>query len=90
MQWTTWSFPTRLHFGRGALESLAPALQDSLGSRVLVVTDPGMVGTPPLAALLTHLDDAGIAHAVFSGISPNPAAPACARTTPMPLISGCS
>jgi alcohol dehydrogenase class IV len=75
MSWTTWSFPTRIHFGAGALESLAPALRDGLGSRALVVTDPGMIGTDPLEALLLHLEDADIPCAVFSGISPNPSAP---------------
>ena len=75
MSWTTWSFPTRVHFGEGALESVSATLQEGLGTRVLVVTDPGMLGTAALETLLAHLSDAGIAHAVFSGISPNPAAP---------------
>ena len=49
--------PDAVHFGRGALASLAPAVA-RLGRRALVVVDPFLAGTPEFAEALAALDAA--------------------------------
>jgi len=71
----SWGFPTHIRFGAGALTELSSALRGGLGTKPLIVTDPGMVGLPPYEAVLHELKKQSVPFAVFSGISPNPAAP---------------
>ncbi|MCA9520634.1 MAG: iron-containing alcohol dehydrogenase [Myxococcales bacterium] len=68
------SFPTQIVFGEGALAALPELLDACGGTRVLVVTDRGLVGLPPFAALIQRLDEAQIPHALFDGVHPNPKA----------------
>ena len=75
MSISSWGFPTNIQFGAGALSELVPALKGGIGSKPLIVTDPGMVGLPPYESVLQELQRQGVPFAVFSGISPNPEAP---------------
>jgi len=61
--------PDAVHFGRGALASLAPAVA-RLGSRALVVVDPFLRGTPAFAGALDALDAAGVAVHVHDEVVP--------------------
>lgn len=64
--------PTRIHYGSGAHEKLA-SLFDTLNSkRVFITADPAMRSSPILARILAMLDEAGVAHSVFSEIEPDP------------------
>jgi hypothetical protein len=74
MAWTRWSYPTDIRFGAGALGTL-PSLLEARGAKApLVVTDAGLVGTPPLLAVLRTLEGAGLLPVVYAGFSPNPTA----------------
>jgi alcohol dehydrogenase class IV len=68
---TMYSFPTLVEFGAGVLQNLPKRIM-GYGSKALVVTDPGMLGLPPLAQLQQTLRDAGVPFELFSGINPNP------------------
>jgi Alcohol dehydrogenase, class IV len=61
--------PDAVHFGRGALASLTPAVA-RLGSRALVVVDPFLSGTPAFAGALAALDAAGVSVHVHSEVVP--------------------
>src|SRR6266550_738272 len=66
---SSFSFPTRIRFGAGALEEL-PQHLDALGiHRPLVVTDPGLLATGAFKALEKI---SGKKWAIFSGVHPNP------------------
>lgn len=64
--------PTRIHFGSGAHEKLADLFESLNSKRVFVTADPAMRSSPILARILAMLDQAGVAHAVFSDIEPDP------------------
>ena len=65
------SLPTDLRFGTGASAELDPAAA-SLGSRVLVVTDPGVRGIGLVDRVLAPLVERGVVVAIVDGVSPNP------------------
>lgn len=62
----------RVVFGAGTLRQLGEIARELGGTRVLLVTDPGLekVGHPQRAA--EHLRAAGLAVAVFDGVQENP------------------
>src|SRR5688572_21014135 len=68
---TAWSFPTRILFGNGAVRELGPLARD-LGGVALIVTDPGVVKAGVIDAVRASLDAAGVKHATFDGVHPNP------------------
>lgn len=61
--------PDAIHFGRGALASLAPAVA-RLGRRALVVVDPFLAGTPAFAGALAALDAVGVETHVHAEVIP--------------------
>ncbi|HJK91296.1 MAG TPA: iron-containing alcohol dehydrogenase [Polyangiaceae bacterium LLY-WYZ-15_(1-7)] len=67
-----WSFPTRLIFGAGARAELPVEVKALGGTKVLVVTDPGVNGAGLVEPLVEALEQAGIGAAVFDGVSSNP------------------
>lgn len=71
MSLVTWSFPTRIVFGPGALATL-PEHARALGKRALVVCDPGVAKLGLAERVRSSLEKAGIAAAVFDGVQPNP------------------
>ncbi len=68
----TWSFPTTIVFGAGALSTLPDRAQKLGGKRALVVTDPGVVKAGVAARVEEGLRAAGLHAATFSGVDPNP------------------
>jgi alcohol dehydrogenase class IV len=62
----------RLLFGRGALAELPKALERLGVVRALIVTDRGLVRTGIPGEVATLLDSAGISHATFDGVEPDP------------------
>jgi len=69
---TTFSFPTRIVFGAGAVRQLSACLKENGVHRPLVVTDPGLRAAPPFNAVESALQDGGIEYEVFAGVHPNP------------------
>jgi len=81
MNLVTWSFPTTIVFGAGALSTLADhvkrvAAGASQGAppnpRVLLVCDAGVVKAGILDRVKRELDKAGIPSATFDQVDPNP------------------
>jgi alcohol dehydrogenase len=64
----------RVLFGVGAIERLPEVVAAAGGSRVFVVTDPGVRAAGIVDPVLQALEAAGLATATFDGIEPNPAA----------------
>jgi alcohol dehydrogenase class IV len=69
-----WNYPTTVRFGAGRISELAEACTAAGIKNPLFVTDPVVAKMPMTAAALKGLKDAGIAHAVFSDVQPNPVA----------------
>jgi alcohol dehydrogenase class IV len=68
----TWSFPTSIVFGNGALSTLPDRVKALGAKRVLVVTDPGVVKAGIAARVEEVLRGAGLHGGTFSGVDPNP------------------
>jgi alcohol dehydrogenase class IV len=66
------NFPTRIHYGSGAVKLVPDALKVAGRKRPLVVTDKGLAPLPPVTDTARLLEEAGLAVAVFSGIWGNP------------------
>lgn len=69
---TTWSFPTRILFGVGAVSELGAEAKRVGGTRALVVTDKGVVGAGLMSRVEESLKKAGLEVAVFDGVLGNP------------------
>ena len=69
---STWSFPTTVVFGVGAVQTVADHVKRIGAKRVLVVCDAGVVKVGIADRVRGVLEGAGIATAVFAGVDPNP------------------
>ncbi len=67
-----WSYPTAIRFGAGRLKELPDALAEAGITRPLLVTDRALAALPITAEAQEVLDGAGIPHATFSKVDPNP------------------
>jgi alcohol dehydrogenase class IV len=67
-----YNFPTRIHFGSGAVRLLPDALRELGAARPLIVTDRGLAPLPPVTSTRDLLAGAGLAVEVFAGIWGNP------------------
>ena len=67
-----WSYPTAMRFGAGRISELAEACAEAGISRPLLVTDRGLAGLPITARALDCLAAAGLEHALFAEVDPNP------------------
>lgn len=65
---------SRVHviFGAGTLRRLGDTVVDAGGTRVLLVTDPGIVKAGHVERAASSLRDAGVEVTVFSGVAENP------------------
>lgn len=68
----TFSFPTTIDFGVGAVGRLSQRIAELGTSRPLVVTDAGLMKTDALAKVRAALDAARVRFTTFSGVEPNP------------------
>ena len=64
--------PTRVEFGRGSLEKLAPLALEMGVDRVMVVTDPGVGNLDFFNDLVSGLEQGGVKTRVFDQVSANP------------------
>ena len=69
---SSFSFPTRILFGCGAVKSLPKGLEETGVHKPLVVTDPGLRVTGVFNAVVSALQEAGVPHEVFAGVHANP------------------
>lgn len=67
-----WSYPTAIRLGAGRVKEIAEACVATGIKRPLVVTDKGLADLPITRGLLNLLEDAGLPHALFSDVDPNP------------------
>jgi alcohol dehydrogenase class IV len=74
MSLVSWSFPTTIVFGVGAVQKTADHVKRVAGdnARALVVCDAGVVKAGLAERVRAVLDKAGIAAAVFDKVDPNP------------------
>lgn len=72
MMHATWSYPTAIRSGSGRVSETGEACFDAGITNPLIVTDPGLVDLPPVAAVRAAVADAGVGSAVFSDLRPNP------------------
>jgi alcohol dehydrogenase class IV len=68
----TWTFPTRILFGEGAIRRIGLEAHQLGGSRALVVADPGVVSARLVDAVVEALEEAGVVTSLFSDIQENP------------------
>src|SRR5437763_13567233 len=66
------SFPTRIVYGKGAIQELANELKRAGASRPLLVTDKGILQAGLLRFVTPLLEQAGIKSQVFSEFEANP------------------
>jgi alcohol dehydrogenase class IV len=67
-----WSYPTSIRFGAGRISEIADACNAAGMSKPLLVTDRGLANLPITQNTLALLDAAGLGHAMFSEVDPNP------------------
>ena len=72
MMHATRSYPTAIRSGSGRVSETGEACFDAGITNPLIVTDPGLVDLPPVAAVRAAVADADLASAVFSDLRPNP------------------
>ncbi|MCB2111104.1 MAG: iron-containing alcohol dehydrogenase [Defluviimonas sp.] len=71
---TAFTFNTAksLCFGAGSLSEIGAIAQSTIGTRTLVVTDPGLQATGIVARALAALAAAGVTATLFDGVSADP------------------
>ncbi|MDJ0876635.1 MAG: iron-containing alcohol dehydrogenase [Desulfobacterales bacterium] len=67
-----WNYPTAIRFGAGRIRELPDACRELGVARPLLVTDPGLVALPMIAAAVARCRDAGLGCEVFSEVQGNP------------------
>jgi alcohol dehydrogenase len=80
--------PTEIHAGPGISHDVAVHAASLGGSRVLLVTDPGLVSVGIPGEIAQHLTAAGFEVAIFDGVSPNPRDHECAAAATMAREEG--
>ena len=68
----TWSFPTTIVFGAGAVSTVADHVKRIGAKRALLVCDAGVVKVGIAERVRALLEGGGVAAAVFSAVDPNP------------------
>lgn len=86
---TTFSFPTRIIFGRGAVRRMPECLKESGVRKALLVTDPGLRAAPPFDAAVSTLKEAGVEFEVFDRVHGNPIEEDVLEAAELYRSSGC-
>jgi 4-hydroxybutyrate dehydrogenase len=71
-QITTFSFPTGILFGCGAVQRLPGCLRETGVTRPLLVTDPGVKSAAVFSSVTSVLATAAVPYEVFCGVHGNP------------------
>lgn len=67
-----WSYPTAIRFGAGRIDEIADACSTAGMQNPLLVTDRGLAKLPITTNTLALLHQAGLGHALFADVDPNP------------------
>lgn len=59
-------------FGRGVLEQVGKAVRRLGVTRVLVLSDPGIIAAGWLEHMLPYIEQEGLGYAIWTGVTPNP------------------
>jgi alcohol dehydrogenase len=68
----TFRLPGEIRFGPGVSRTVAGDLERLQASRVMIVSDPGIVAAGLLAPIESDLSDRGFVTSTFTDVSPNP------------------
>jgi alcohol dehydrogenase len=68
----TFRIPSTIHYGPGALDQLGPTALEQGFTRVLLVTDAGMVKLGVAGDARKRLEDAGLCVTLYDGVQPDP------------------
>lgn len=68
----SFELPTKLEYGIGAVEKLGKYLDELKATRVLIVTDEGILNAGLAEPVLSIIKDRGLETVIFSGVEPNP------------------
>src|SRR5205823_4275387 len=82
--------PTRVIFGKDAVQATGPTLAGLGGRKTLVVTDAGVVKAGLLDPVQASLASAGIAAVVFDDVEPNPSVRTVEKAEAAYRESGCN
>lgn len=83
-----WSSPELLE-GAGSILKLPEFIKSKGLSKVLVVTDKGLMGLHLLDPLFEKLEEVGIEYVVYDGVQPNPTIPNIEDCKDMYIKNGC-
>ena len=83
-----WSEPELLE-GAGSVLRLPEFIKSKGLSKVLVVTDKGLMGLHLLDPMFAKLEEVGIEYVVYDGVQPNPTIPNIEAAREMYLKNGC-
>ncbi|MCX6621189.1 MAG: iron-containing alcohol dehydrogenase [Acidobacteria bacterium] len=86
---TTFSFPTRILFGCGAVRRLTACFAETGIHKPLIVTDPGVRATPVFTRVTAVLNDAGFPFEVFDQVHGNPVEDDLLQSAALYRTSGC-
>ena len=67
-----WSYPTAIRFGAGRISELPEACVAAGIKNPLLVTDKGLASLPITQSTLDIMAKAGLGHAIFADVDPNP------------------
>ncbi len=67
-----WSYPTTIRFGAGRIEELPEACAQAGMAKPLLVTDRGLAALPITQGVQDIIEQAGLGHAIFAEVDPNP------------------
>src|ERR1700694_4082715 len=70
----SWNYPTTIMFGPGRIAELAVVCETAGIRRPLLVTDADLAKLPMVGDVARRLKDAGVAVAIFSGVTQTPIA----------------
>jgi alcohol dehydrogenase class IV len=86
---SSFSFPTKITFGSGAVRELPGVLAELGAHKPLIVTDPGLRASGVVDTVTGVLRDAGIAHEVFDRVHGNPIEEDVTESAALYRASGC-
>jgi len=69
---STFSFPNKIIFGCGAVNSISEIISDFSINQALIVTDKGIAKAGLVEKVTDNLQKAGVGYALFDGVTPNP------------------
>ena len=68
MMHATWSYPTAIRSGSGRVAETGEACRNAGITNPMIVTDPGLVDLPPIAAVRAALADADLVVGSLEGV----------------------